>query len=181
MKKDYAGLKDILCTAVDIKEKMKALYEEASGKCSDAVGSETFRILRDMEDEHLKGLSQMRLELDKEDGQFDSCRFDDRTKLNSSELLKRIRRERTTIARACMDDVAAVESGIELENRSIDFFLKRLLNASDPKEREFIHRLIDEERNHFIILSDLKYYYLDPAHWQMEKAKTSLDGAGGIS
>ncbi|MCE5335401.1 MAG: hypothetical protein LLG06_12530 [Desulfobacteraceae bacterium] len=181
MENNYAGLKDILCAAMDIKEKMKALYEEASGKCSDKIGSETFAVLRDMEDEHLRGLVKMQLELEKENAEFDSCRFFDYTKLSRSDILKRIRREHGTIARACLDDVAAVESGMELENRSIDFFQERLLNASGPKEREFINHLIGEERNHFIILSDLKYYYADPEHWLMEKAKTSLDGAGGVS
>jgi hypothetical protein len=55
------------------------------------------------------------------------------------------------------------------------------LARSAPEEREFLNHLIAEERSHYIMLADLKFYYIDPEHWFMEKGKTDLDGAGASS
>lgn len=181
MKGNSSGLMEAMCAAVEIKEKMKSLYEEAAGRCSDKVGSETFRMLRETEEKHLNHLREIYAELAKENGSLDSCRFYDFKTLSRAEIMKQIGRERKLIAKACLDDVAAVNSGMELENKSIEFFEERLRQASNPVEREFLNRMISEERSHYILLADVKFYYLDPEHWFMEKSRAELDGAGMAS
>jgi len=52
-----AKLMEMMCAALEIKEKMKTLYDEAAGKCSDDVGIETFRMLHRMEQKHLDRIS----------------------------------------------------------------------------------------------------------------------------
>ena len=37
---------DILCAAIALKERKKSLYDEAMKSCPDAVGVETFRMLK---------------------------------------------------------------------------------------------------------------------------------------
>ncbi|SPJ15377.1 hypothetical protein SBDP2_310007 [Syntrophobacter sp. SbD2] len=39
------------------------------------------------------------------------------------------------------------------------------------------NHMLAEERSHYILLADLRFYYIDTGHWFMEKAKTGLDGA----
>jgi rubrerythrin len=176
-----AKLMEIMCAALEIKEKMKTLYDEAAGKCSDDVGIETFRMLHKMEQEHLDRINGIYTELAKGKVDVDSCRFYDFDTADKKEVLKRIARERRFAGKACLDDVAAIESGMELENKSINFFTDHLKPASTSIEREFLNYMIAEERSHYIILSDLRFYYVDPGHWLMEKGRTGLDGAGGIS
>ena len=177
MKTNGSGLLDVMCAAVEIKEKMQALYEEAAGKCANRVGTETFEMLRDMERNHLEKLRPIYGDVAKGTGDIDSCRFYDFEPLNRSEILKRIRRKHKDISKACLDDVAAIESGLDLENKSIEFFLSKLKEASSPLEREFLTNMLAEERSHYILLTDLKFYYIDTGHWLMEKARTGLDGA----
>ncbi len=181
METDKGRLMEILCAAVEIKEKMKALYEDAARKCSDNVGSETFRMLRRTEEEQLDGLRELYAELANGGREFNSCRLYDFGAEDKRAILQRIAGEGKLISRACLDDVAAIESGMELENRSIDFFTDRLRNAESPQEREFLMHMIAEERAHYIMLADLKFYYVDPGHWFMEKGRTELDGAGAVS
>jgi rubrerythrin len=176
-----AKLMEIMCAALEIKEKMKTLYLEAAGKCSDDVGIETFRMLRKMEQEHLDRMNGIHTELTKRKVDVDSCRFYDFDAADKKEVLKRIAGERKFAGKACLDDVAAIESGMELENKSNNFFTDHLKPATTSIEREFLNYMIAEERSHYIILSDLRFYYVDPGHWLMEKGRTSLDGAGGIS
>lgn len=166
-----------MCTTVEIKEKMKALYAEAATKCNDPVGVETFQILRDMEQKHLERLRAIYADLAKGAADIDSCRFYDFEPLSRSKIMKKIAEKREGISKACLDDVAAIESGMDLENRGIDFFLDKLKDASGPLEREFLNHMIAEERSHYILLADLRFYYVDTGHWFMEKAKTGLDGA----
>ncbi|MEN6437417.1 MAG: hypothetical protein ABFD97_02415 [Syntrophobacter sp.] len=175
-------LMELLCAAVDIKEKMRALYREAAGKCSDAVGTGTFNMLEELEGEHLVRLQTIQKDL-AEGGEagFDSCRMYDFGSPEKKDVMKRISRERRTIAKACLDDVAAIQSGMALENKGIDYFVGQLKQASSPAEREVLNHLIAEEREHYIMLADLKFYYIDPEHWFMEKGRTDLDGAGAVS
>jgi rubrerythrin len=67
---------------------------------------------------------------------------------------------------------------MQLENASIQFFQSQLDVSTDPVEREFLENMIKEEREHFVLLADLKYYYTDPESWFMEKSGARLDGAG---
>lgn len=177
MKANGSGLLELMCTAVEIKEKMKALYADAAGKCSDPVGTETFEMLRDMEQKHLDRLNAMYADLAKGSSDLDACRFYDFEALGRSEVIHQLKQKRETISKACLDDVAAIESGMELENRGIEFFLSRLKEAAEPIEREFLNHMLAEERSHYILLADLRFYYIDTGHWFMEKAKTGLDGA----
>jgi rubrerythrin len=176
-----ARLMEMMCAALEIKEKMKKLYDEAAEKCSDDVGVQTFRMLRDIEQDDLGRISGIYTDLTKDKVDADSCRFYDFDTADKRKVLKRIAREKRFVGKACLDDVAAIESGMELENKSINFFTDHLKQAVTPIEREFLNHMIAEERSHYIILSDLRFYYVDPGHWLMEKGRTGLDGAGGIS
>ena len=171
------GLLEIMCTVVEMKEKMQALYAEAAGKCGDRVGVETFEMLRETEQQHLNKLNEMYADLSKGEGSLDACRFYDFDVPGREEVLKKLKQKRENISNACLDDVAAIESGMDLENKGIEFFQARLKEAVDPATREFLTEMIAEERSHYITLADLKFYYTDTSHWLMEKSKAGLDGA----
>jgi rubrerythrin len=177
MKSNGSGLLELMCTAVEIKEKMKTLYADAAGKCSDSVGKQTFEMLRDMEQKHLDRLNTIYADLAKGSGDLDACRFYDLETLSRSEVMNKLKQKREKISKACLDDVAAIESGMELENKGIEFFLARLKEAAEPMEREFLNHMVAEERSHYIVLADLRFYYIDTGHWFMDKGKTGLDGA----
>ncbi len=170
-------LLELMCTAVEIKEKMKAFYAEAAGKCGDSVGMETFKMLRDMEQKHLDRLNATYADLSKGSGDVNACRFYDFEALGGSEVMAKLKQKRESTSNACLDDVAAIESGMELENKGIEFFLARLKEAAESIERDFLTQMVAEERYHYIVLADLRFYYVDTEHWFMQKGKTGLDGA----
>jgi len=176
-----AKLMELMCAAQEMKEKMKSLYDKAAGTCSDAVGVETFHMLRDMEKDDLDRIGGIYAELSKDQFDVDTCRFYDFDTPDKKKILRKIAREKRFVGKACLDDVAAIESGMELENKSINFFIDHLKQAKTTVEREFLSFMVAEERSHYIILSDLRFYYVDPEHWLMEKSRANLDGAGGIS
>lgn len=177
-KEENNRLQEILCEAVDLKERMRGLYAEAAGKCSDDIGKSTFKMLEELEKEHLDRLGEIQAEISRGGATLDSCRYHDLNTIDKREVVRRILREKKAVSRACLDDIAAIETGLQLENRAIDYFMGRLKPAADPAVRDFLNYLISEERAHYIVLADLKFYYEDPGHWLMEKGRTDLDGAG---
>jgi rubrerythrin len=181
MKENNTALMDAICAAIEIKGKMQALYAGAAGKCNDEVGTDTFTMLRDMETKHLERLRQIYADMQKDAQEVDSCKFYDFGTLSRTQVMRRIAREKKAVSKACLDDVAAIETGLALENRSIEFFTDKLKQASTPIEREFLNHMIAEERSHYILLADLRFYYVDTEHWFMEKAKIDLDGAGAVT
>ena len=74
-------------------------------------------------------------------------------------------------------DIEALEVGVDFELKSIDFYKEHLERSEDPEEREFLGRMIKEERSHYKLLDDMKLYLKDPDLWFMEKERSGLDGA----
>jgi len=169
---------DVFCAAIALKERKKSLYDEAMKSCPDAVGVETFRMLKTAEDGHLERIKEAYEEAKKGKVSADTCRFQAFEPDTKKTFLRRIADERGRIRKACLDDVAAIETGLLLENESIEFFSKHYAAATDHEERTFLDRMIVEERQHHALLADLKFYYEDTENWFLEKGHQVLDGAG---
>jgi len=179
MANDRDAAMEMFCTAMEMKERKRSLYEDAMKTCPDQVGVETFRMLRDAESEHLRNIQEIYENLKKGKVWADACKYVPIEDEDRQAILRRVAEEHGKMPKACLDDVVAIETGMHLENASVDFFQKQLEKAGmDPVEREFIERMLTEEREHFILLADLKYYYVDPESWFMEKGRARLDGAG---
>lgn len=170
---------EMFCTALEMKEKKRELYEKAMKSCSDEVGQETFRMLRDEESEHGKQLQEMYEEMKKGTGWADACRYypeSEDTLLNSFRRIA-AQRGKEIDKEACQTDIGAIETGMELEDSCIRFFEGKMQLATNATERQFLQRMVAEEKGHYQTLADLKFYYSDPEGWFMEKGKAVLDGA----
>ena len=172
---------DIFCTATEMKEKKRVLYEKAMQSCTDSVGSQTFRMLRDAEQEHMDRIAEIQTALGKGALSSDACRLRVTPAGDTKAFLKRLTAERKKLTKACADDVLAIETGLSLENAAIEYFNKEKDRTKDTGVKEFLEHLIEEDRAHYTLLADLKFYFLDPEAWFMEKGRTGLDGAGAMS
>ncbi|NLI82202.1 MAG: hypothetical protein GX443_11050 [Deltaproteobacteria bacterium] len=172
---------DIFCSALEMKQRKRELYENAMKACPDQVGMETFRMLRDAESMSIQKMEKVYEELKKGSVSADSCRMTAFEGEDRRDFIRSIAAEQKKVSKACSDDVAAIESGLKLEDASMRLLGGQLKSSSDPLLREFLQRLIAEEREHYIMLADLKFYYLDTGNWFLEKGKQTLDGAGAAA
>ncbi len=108
-------------------------------------------MLKDSEADHLKQIQEVYEELQKGKVSADVCRFHSFDTEDKKVLLRKVAAERGKVPNGCLDDVAAIETGIKLENASIEYFEKQLKQATGPIEREFLQRMIAEEREHHIL------------------------------
>lgn len=61
----------------------------------------------------------------------------------------------------------------ESEDRSLKI-LFHLNKATDPIEREFTEQMMIEEKGHYNLLVDMKYYLTDPDNWFAGQEKISI-------
>jgi hypothetical protein len=133
---------EVFCAAIALKERKKSLYEEAMKSCPDAVGVETFRMLKVAEDGLLERIKIVYEEVKKGKVSADTCQFHEFETPSKKTFLRRIAEERGRIRKACLDDVAAIETGLELENEAIEFFGKHYATATDLAERKFLEGMM---------------------------------------
>jgi hypothetical protein len=169
---------DIFCAAIALKEKKKSLYEEAMKSCPDPVGVETFRMLKAAEEEYLGRINTVYEAAKNGNVPADACQFHEFGTEEKKALLRKIGETQGKVPKACLDDVAAIETGLALENEAITFFDKHLQGSTDALEREFLENMLAGERQHHILLADLRFYYVDTGNWFLEKGRQELDGAG---
>jgi len=172
---------DLFCAALEMKEKKKALYDEAIKTCSDAVAQETYRFLSAAEQEHRQYLQQAYEQMKAGKSWAEACKIVPEGQDQLQDVMQQIARQQQEVAATCTDDIGALESALQLEEASIRFFEEKLARVQEEEQRELLERLAQDERRHRLVLADLKYYYADPQGWYMEKSGARLDGAGDVT
>ena len=78
--------------------------------------------------------------------------------------------------KAASTELDAVQTAMNMENKSYDFYKSHNGSAAYGAERNFFETLAAVEREHYLILLDYYEYLKDPAAWFVEKEHPSLDG-----
>ena len=167
----------MLATAIEKEEKGRDFYRNAVSKCSNELGKETFRTLVAEESVHIQRLKQIHEKMSKErtwSEDWKTCRVENE---DLNELMKERIAKLGPQVKAESGDLEALEIGVQMEQGAIDFYEEQLGKAVDPLERDFVKRMITEERRHFVALEDLKLYFTNPESWFIEKEHHVLDGA----
>lgn len=73
-------------------------------------------------------------------------------------------------------ELEAVQTAMNMENKTRDFYRDRAGKASFPAEKNYYQTLEREEAVHHMSLYDYYEYMKDPAGWFTMKEKHSLDG-----
>jgi len=73
-------------------------------------------------------------------------------------------------------EIGAVQTAMDLENKTYDFYKMQSQRADYDAEKEFFEALAGEEREHHKVLQDYYEFLKDPAGWFVAKEHPSLDG-----
>ncbi len=73
-------------------------------------------------------------------------------------------------------ELDAIQTAMDMENKTYDFYKSQGKNASYDAERDFYQALAAEERIHHSVLLDYYEYLKDPGGWFVKKEHPSLDG-----
>ena len=73
-------------------------------------------------------------------------------------------------------ELDAIQTAMDMENKTHDFYKSQGGNATYDTERDLYETLAAEEREHHLILLDYYEYLKDPAGWFVKTEHPSLDG-----
>ena len=79
--------------------------------------------------------------------------------------------------KALATELDAIQTAIDMENKTHDFYKSQGEKATYDAERDFYKTLAAEEREHHLVLLDYYEYLRDPAGWFVRKEHPSLDGS----
>jgi rubrerythrin len=164
-----------LKTAIQMEQDGKKFYEEAAQKAKNEGTAEIFRYLAKGEVYHILRIEEIYEALEKAPTWTESmCEFSPPTedpKIFSAALAK------GNMGTGDANDLKALEIGMQMETKSIEFYQRLAKQAQDPMERRFLLSLVNEERGHYNYLVDYRNFLLDPADWYYIKEMGHVDGA----
>jgi rubrerythrin len=78
--------------------------------------------------------------------------------------------------RAIPTELKAIETAMDMENKTYDFYKKRSGLATFAGEKEFYEEIAAQEKEHHRALLDYFEFLKNPAAWFVQKEHQSLDG-----
>ncbi len=175
MKTEQDKTLEVLKIAVQMEIDGKEYYMKASRKSSNELGKKLLSSLADEEDIHRRRFEEI----------YDAIRNGRAWPVTDFQP-GRGRRLRTVFATAIGEvgtgveapdtELDAVQTAMDMENKTYDFYQNRVKDATHDAERDFYQALAAEEREHHMVLLDYYEYLKDPAGWFVTKEHPSLDG-----
>lgn len=162
--------------ALEMESKGRAFYKKAVDTCKNEVGREIFKMLMNDELVHMERIRKIYDSVKRGEGFSEEWKKMDLGHRDLKEFFREIASAHGEDITTDTSDIEALSVGIDFEAKAVAFYKSHLEGATDPKEREFIEAMIQEENSHFAALQDMKYYLTDPAGWFSERERWGLDG-----
>ena len=166
---------EALQTAIQMEIEGKEYYLKASQKSSNELGKKLLKSLADEEDVHRQKFIEI----------YNSIR--DKKAWSAIDYQPEQGKELRTVfaqaiekagsnVQALTTELDAVQTAMDMENKTYDFYKRQGEKATHDTEREFYQSLAMQERTHHQILLDYYEYLKDPAAWFTQKEHPSLEG-----
>jgi rubrerythrin len=166
---------EALQIAIQMEIDGKKYYLKASQESSNEPGKKLLRSLAAEEDVHQQKFEQIYDTIRKKKVWPATDFQPDGGKRLRTILAKAIEETGSKI-KAPPTEFDAVQTAMDMENETYDFYRSQGGKATYDAERQFYHTLAGEEREHYLILLDYYEYLKDPAGWFVKKEHPSLDG-----
>jgi len=166
---------DAIKTAIQMEIDGKRFYLKASRESSNELGKKLLETLAEEEDSHRQQFEQVYGHIQTKNDWPDVDLISD----NGGGL-------RTVFAMASEEigsnidtpatELDAVQTAIEMENKTHSFYKLCSQNSNYEAEKDFYRKLATIEKEHHLVLLDYYEFLKDPAEWFVAKEHPSLDG-----
>jgi rubrerythrin len=172
---DTTNKLEALKLALANEQKERDFYLAHAKRTKDSLGRQMFESIAADENEHYTRLLQLHKKLEERNKWPDGFSIDIPTRV--TEALGRLVKEATSSPESDDDDIAAVKTAIEFEQKGESFYEELSSQAKDKAEKRFFTLLASMEREHRLSLEDTLEYFTDPEGWMERKGGRHLDGA----
>jgi rubrerythrin len=166
---------EALKLALTNEEKERDFYLAHAKRTKDALGRQMFESIAADENEHYTRLVELHKKLSERNKWPEGFSTDIPTRV--IDALGRLVKEATDSPESDEDDVKAVKTAIEFEQKGEDSYARLADGAKDKAEKRFFGLLSSMEREHRLSLEDTLEYFTDPQEWLERKGGRHLDGA----
>jgi rubrerythrin len=175
MKTETDKTREALQIAIQMEIDGKEYYLEASRGSSNELGKKLLQSLAAEEDVHRQKFEQLYKAIrSKKAWPATDFQPDGGKRLRT--IFARATEETGSKIKAPATEFDAIQTAMNMESKTYDFYKSRGEKATYDAERDFYHTLAGEEREHHLVLLDYYEYLKDPAGWFVKKEHSSLDG-----
>jgi len=151
-------------------------YLTNAERTKNQVGKTMFRHIADEELEHYERLVKLREKWGKSETWPETVPLKVKGTI-VKDVLKDAIREVEGEQEKDDDDLKALQTAIDFEQKGSMHYARLRDEVSNPKEKSFFDLLSTIEREHFLSLKDTEEYLLNPASWYTKAEHHILDGA----
>ena len=165
---------DALKTAIQMEIDGKEFYLKASQASSNELGKKLLESLAAEEDIHRQKFEEI-YEAIQNKKAWPRTDFQPDGGKGLRTIFAKATEEMGSDIKAPGTEIDAVQTAMDMENKTYDFYKNQGKNAAHEAEREFYEALASQEREHHLILLDYYEYLKNPAAWFVSKEHPSLD------
>jgi len=166
---------EVLQIAIQMEIDGKEYYLRASQESSNELGKKLLQSLATEEDVHRQKFEEI-YSVIRSKKAWPTTDFQPDGGKRLRTIFARATEEIGSNVKAPATELDAIQTAMDMENKTCDFYKSQEGNAAYDTERGFYETLAAEEREHHLILLDYYEYLKDPAGWFVKKEHPSLDG-----
>lgn len=153
----------------------KEFYLKASQASNNELGKKLLAKLADEEDIHRQVFEGIYKHISTEKGWPDNGLHADSSSGLKTIFSTAIEKMGTDV-KSMPEEIDAVKTAMEMENKTYDFYNEQLAKARYDAEKKFYKELAAQEKEHHRVLLDYYEFLKDPAAWFVLKEHPSIDG-----
>lgn len=148
----------MLCRALDLERKAQDFYVDARARCPSQLGRAVFDLLVEDKMRLAARLECIHSALNLGQTWDKVCGMDEDDHLTTA-VFEELASRHGGKSPASKLEMDLLLMALEVENGCLKFLEEQLRVATDPGVRAFLQRAIEEERGHFVLLSDMRCHY----------------------
>jgi rubrerythrin len=176
MKEEIASLIETVKFAIQMELDGKKFYTAAGKQSENRLGKELYSWLATQEDFHRAKFEDIYRSVTGENGLPKEQIVLDKTSSIGTIFRAAIKTTGKTL-KAQKSEMEAVETALQMEIKSRDYYKKRATSSKSDIVRNFLFSVSAEEQGHYLALIDYKEYMADPVDWFTRTEHHLLDGA----
>ncbi len=175
MATEYNKTLEALQTAIQMEIDGKEYYLKASQESSNELGKKLLQSLATEEDIHQQKFKEIYNAIRNQQA-WPMTDFQPQGGKGLRTIFARATEGMGSDIKSHATELDAVQTAMDMENKTFDFYKSQGKNANYAAEREFYETLAAEEREHHLILLDYYEFLKNPAGWFVKREHPSLDG-----
>ena len=165
---------EALQIAIQMEIDGKEYYLKASRESGNELGEKLLQSLAAEEDTHRQKFEEIYDAIRNKKSWPETDFQPDRGKRLRT-IFARATEEMGSNIKALATELDAIQTAMDMENKTYDFYKNQSKNATYHAERDFYETVAAEEREHHRVLLDYYEYLKDPAGWFVKKEHPSLN------